>query len=54
MTELNMSTVPPRATYLLTWNPEHYQDGGNAGVTAGQEERWTCSSSKPQPGIAFS
>ncbi|EOI3364180.1 McrB family protein [Aeromonas hydrophila] len=45
-----MSTVPPRATYLLTWNPEHYQDGGNAGVTAGQEERWTCSSSKPQPG----
>ena len=18
--------------YLLTWNPEHYKDGGNAGV----------------------
>ncbi|MFM1700374.1 McrB family protein [Aeromonas salmonicida] len=44
------TTKPERATYLLTWNPEHYQDGGNAGVKVGEVERWTCSSAKPQPG----
>ncbi|MGY4013002.1 McrB family protein [Aeromonas molluscorum] len=38
------------ATYLLTWNPEHAQDGGNAGVNVGKSERWPCSSTKPQPG----
>ncbi len=36
--------------YLLTWNPEHYKDGGNAGVRVGVCERWTCNSTKPQPG----
>lgn len=40
----------PHSTYLLTWNPEHYQEGGNAGVRAGAEERWTCISSQPKPG----
>lgn len=38
------------ATFLLTWNPEHYQDGGNAGVRAGQIERWSCNSTKPVAG----
>lgn len=38
------------ATYLLTWNPDNYQDGGNAGVKVGKSERWTCSSTKPQQG----
>lgn len=38
------------ATYLLTWNPEHAQDGGNAGVNVDKSERWPCSSTKPQPG----
>lgn len=38
------------ATYLLTWNPDNYQDGGNAGVRVGESERWTCSSTKPQQG----
>lgn len=38
------------ATYLLTWNPDNYQDGGNAGVRVGENERWTCHSTKPQPG----
>lgn len=35
------------AAFLLTWNPEHYQDGGNAGVRAGRIERWSCYSTKP-------
>lgn len=39
-----------RATYLLTWNPELYQAGGNAGVREGETERWSCNSTKPQPG----
>lgn len=47
---LQQGSAPRRATYLLTWNPEHYQEGGNAGVRAGTEERWTCISSQPKPG----
>ncbi|WEE21416.1 McrB family protein [Aeromonas caviae] len=50
MTEQVEHSAPSRATYLLTWNPEHYQDGGNAGVMEGREERWTCLSTKPKPG----
>ncbi|MGL4922833.1 MAG: AAA family ATPase [Aeromonas veronii] len=36
--------------YLLAWNPEHYKDGGNAGVRVGVCERLSCNSTKPQPG----
>ncbi|MDH1896532.1 McrB family protein [Aeromonas caviae] len=50
MTELVEHMASSRATYLLTWNPEHYQEGGNAGVIEGREERWTCLSTKPKPG----
>jgi len=38
------------STWLLTWNPEHFKDGGDAGVTAGKVTRWTCHSKQPQPG----
>ncbi|WP_409420818.1 AAA family ATPase [Pseudaeromonas sp. ZJS20] len=38
------------STYLLTWNPEHYRAGGNAGVHVGETQRWSCNSTKPQPG----
>lgn len=47
--ESEANTSQP-ATYLLTWNPDNYQDGGNAGVRVGESERWTCSSTKPQQG----
>ena len=38
------------ATYLLTWNPDNYQDGGNAGVRVGENERWTCHSTRSPAG----
>lgn len=51
MTNFDKSTTMlPQTTYLLTWNPEHYQNGGNAGVTEGLEEQWTSLSTQPQPG----
>src|SRR5687767_11460016 len=36
--------------YLLTWNPEHFQLGGDGVVTPGTVHRWTCHSKQPKPG----
>lgn len=37
-------------SYLLTWNPEKYHVGGNSGVELGNEQKWSCNSTKPQVG----
>lgn len=37
-------------SYLLTWNPEKYHVGGNSGVELGNEQQWSCNSTKPQVG----
>jgi 5-methylcytosine-specific restriction enzyme B len=36
--------------YLLTWNPENFNFGGDGGVAVGEERRWTCHSTQPKPG----
>jgi len=40
----------PAPAYLLTWNPENMSFGGDGGLTVGEERRWTCHSTQPQPG----
>jgi 5-methylcytosine-specific restriction protein B len=42
----------PAPAYLLTWNPEHFELGGNAKVLVGEEQRWTCHSKQPKTGDA--
>lgn len=37
-------------SYLLTWNPEKYQVGGDSGVELGVEKQWSCNSKQPQVG----
>lgn len=37
-------------TWLLTWNPENFKEGGDAGVRQGEVSRWTCLSKQPQLG----
>ncbi|MEE2000029.1 AAA family ATPase [Alkalimonas sp. MEB108] len=34
--------------YLLTWNPENFKEGGDAGVKAGIPTRWSCHSQQPK------
>jgi len=36
--------------YLLTWNPEHFKAGGDAGVKPNISNRWTCHSQQPKLG----
>lgn len=44
-------TIPAKhKSYLLTWNPEHFKDGGDAGVTPHINNRWTCHSQQPKLG----
>ena len=44
-------TIPAKLkSYLLTWNPEHFKDGGDAGVTPHTSNRWTCHSQQPKLG----
>lgn len=50
MTELVEYVTPSRSTYLLTLNPNNYQNDGNVWVRDGQDNRWACLSTKPQPG----
>lgn len=40
----------PAGAYLLTWNPDHFQFGGDEGVLPGTEHRWTCHSKQPRVG----
>ena len=44
------SDIVAAKTWLLTWNPQHFKDGGDAGVSVGKPARWTCHSKQPQPG----
>jgi hypothetical protein len=37
-------------SYLLTWNPANFVDGGDAGVTPNTSNRWTCHSQQPKLG----
>jgi len=39
--------------WLLTWNPKHFQEGGEAGVEVGVATRWSCHSKQPQTGDIF-
>jgi len=39
-----------QATYLLTWNPEHFQIGDANEFAEGTEHRWACYSQQPQAG----
>lgn len=38
------------SSYLLTWNPEKYQVGGDSGVELNVETQWSCISQQPQVG----
>jgi 5-methylcytosine-specific restriction protein B len=38
------------SAYLLTWNPKHFEIGGDGGVVPGTEQRWTCHSKRPRLG----
>jgi 5-methylcytosine-specific restriction protein B len=42
----------PAPAYLLTWNPDHFELGGDANVVVGEEQRWTCHSKQPKIGDA--
>ena len=42
----------PAPAYLLTWNPDHFELGGDASVVVGEEQRWTCHSKQPKIGDA--
>nr|WP_314898960.1 AAA family ATPase [uncultured Deefgea sp.] len=44
--------ISPR-TWLLTWNPKHFKEGGDAGVLLDEVMRWTCHSKQPQIGDHF-
>lgn len=48
--DLDENDDGPSPVYLLTWNPEHFQLGGDGGVVVGDEQRWTCHSKQPQVG----
>lgn len=53
MSEDNQNPVSGIGTpksWLLTWNPDHFKDGGDAGVRPGEVTRWTCHSKQPQVG----
>lgn len=39
--------------WLLSWNPKHANEGGDAGIEAGVETHWSCHSRQPQPGDIF-
>ncbi|CAM5225542.1 McrB family protein [Alishewanella longhuensis] len=39
--------------YLLTWNPNIYKEGGDAGVKAGVVATWICRNQKPKVGDRF-
>ncbi|CAM5225526.1 hypothetical protein ALON55S_03232 [Alishewanella longhuensis] len=39
--------------YLLTWNPNIYKEGGDAGVKAGVAATWICRNQKPTGGNRF-
>jgi 5-methylcytosine-specific restriction protein B len=39
--------ILPR-TWLLTWNPKQFKEGGDAGVRLGEVMRWTCHSKQPK------
>jgi 5-methylcytosine-specific restriction protein B len=41
---------PTASAYLLTWNPKHFEIGGDGGVVPGTEQRWTCHSRRPRLG----
>lgn len=48
--ESEQDAQPGEPSYLLTWNPDHFKLGGDAGVELGQEVAWSCHSKQPQPG----
>ena len=48
--ESEQDAQPGVPSYLLTWNPDHFKLGGDAGVELGQEIDWSCHSKQPQPG----
>ncbi|MDX1725152.1 MAG: AAA family ATPase [Pseudomonas sp.] len=48
--ESEQDAQPGEPSYLLTWNPEHVNLGGDAGVALGEEVDWSCHSKQPQPG----
>jgi hypothetical protein len=37
-------------SYLLTWNPNKFNEGGDSGVKVGVVTRWSCHSQKPKIG----
>lgn len=41
---------PNTKTYLLTWNPNNFSEGGDSGVTSGEVTRWSCHSQQPKIG----
>lgn len=46
----SLSKKNSQNTYLLTWNPDNFNEGGNSGVKIGHEVKWSCHSRKPKKG----
>lgn len=46
----SLSIVSIAKTYLLTWNPVNFNEGGDSGVQPGIIARWSCHSRKPKIG----